>query len=207
MITRLIFGGSFNPIHKGHLETIEYVLKNSICLEIFLIPNYQSPFKKEEEYAPAELRLEMIQYSLRSYFIDEFLNKIKILDIELKQKKISYTIETLQAIQDLVKTGILIGSDTLTSLYLWKEIEWILTYYPFYVIRRNEISKNIVLKEIERIKSFYPSANFHLIDFSPKACKAKEIREKIKFGCDYSVLKDCITPEVFSIIKKNKLYM
>ncbi len=207
MIPRLIYGGSFNPIHKGHLETIEYVLRNSICLEIFLIPNYQSPFKKKEDYAPAEIRLEMIQYSLQSYFHKELLKKIKILDIELKQKKISYTVETLRVIQDSIKTGILIGSDILESLHLWKEIEWIFTYYPFFIIRRNQMTKEHIEKKIEKIKSIYPVANFYIIDFSPKSCKAKEIREKIRIGYDYSKLKDCITYEAFCIIKKNYLYM
>lgn len=206
-IPRLIFGGSFNPIHKGHLEIIDFVLKNQICFELYLIPNYQSPFKENTEYAPADIRLEMIQYSVKNYFSEEFQKKIKILDIEIKEKKISYTAETLEKIQDNVKTGILIGSDNIKDLPKWKKIEWIFTYYPFYVIYRNNQNRTSLKKEIEKIKSYFPSANFYILDFSPRPCKSKEIREQIKNRESYEVLKNCLTSEAFSIIKKYQLYL
>ncbi|MFN3603283.1 MAG: nicotinate-nicotinamide nucleotide adenylyltransferase [Leptonema sp. (in: bacteria)] len=205
LIARLVYGGSFNPIHKGHLDVIDYVLKKNICLEIFIIPNYQSPFKDLKDYAPPEIRLEMIHYAIQSYFSLEIQNKIKILDIEIREKKISYTVETLKKIRDNVKTGILIGSDHLEHLLLWKEIEWIFTYYPFYVIKRKNAEESVKQK-IEKIQSFYPSCKFVLIDYVPKNCESKLIREKIKWNADYSDLSDCLTPEVFSLIKKNKLY-
>jgi nicotinate-nucleotide adenylyltransferase len=206
-IPRLIYGGSFNPIHKGHLATIEYVLKNQICLEIYIIPTYQSPFKDQSIYAPAEIRYEMIQYALHSYFDEELYNKIKLLDIEIKEKTINYTAKTLRKIQDNVRTGLLLGADNLDSLALWKEIEWILTYYPIFIIYRNEYHISKIKKKIAQLKSFFPMGEFHIIDFLPPDCSSSEIRKKIKFSASYDSLKDCLLPEIYSLIKKYKLYI
>ncbi len=206
-ITRLIYGGSFNPVHKGHLATIEYVLANKICLEVFIIPAYQSPFKNIQEYAPAEIRFEMLQYAIQSYFSENSLQHIHLLDIEIKEKKVNFTANTLKKLSDNIKTGILIGADSLPDLHRWREIEWILTYYPFYIVMRKNIKKQEVNKNIENLKGFFPMGNFIVLDFYPPSCSSTEIRNKVKYSHSYEEFKNCLLPETYSIIRKNKLYL
>jgi nicotinate-nucleotide adenylyltransferase len=205
-IPRLFYGGSFNPVHKGHLATIEYVLKEKICLEVLVVPNYQSPLKDKTEYASEEIRFEMLQYALRSYFEDDLFFKIQLLDVEIKEKNVNYTANTLKKIDNSVKMGILIGADSLETLHLWREIEWILTYYPFYVVPRANISLTKTQSQIHQLKGFYPMADFILLNFIPPNCSATEIRKKIKENAQYQELKDCLLPETYSLIKKYNLY-
>jgi nicotinic acid mononucleotide adenylyltransferase len=102
--------------------------------------------------------------------------------------------------------GILIGADSLETLHLWREIEWILTYYPFYVVPRANISLPKTQNQIHQLKGFYPMAEFILLDFIPPNCSATEIRKKIKENAQYQELKDCLLPETYSLIKKYNLY-
>ncbi|GIX42036.1 MAG: putative nicotinate-nucleotide adenylyltransferase [Leptospiraceae bacterium] len=207
IIPRLIYGGSFNPVHKGHLATIEYILKEQICYEIFIIPTYQSPLKEKNQYAPAEIRFEILQIALRSYFNDDLYNKIKLLDIEIKEKTINYTANTLRKLQDNIKTGLLLGADSLETLHLWKEIEWILTYYPIFIIQRASQSLKKTKKQIQQLKSFFPMGEFIILEFTPPNCSSSDIRKKIQESINYESLKDCLLPEVYSLIKKYKLYL
>lgn len=206
MIERLIYGGSFNPIHKGHLATIEYVLNHEICKEIFIIPTYQSPFKNKNYYATAELRFTMVEKAISSYFSKELQKKIVLSDIEIKDQTINYTVNTLKSLQDNTPTGILIGADGLETLHLWKEIEWILENYTFFIISRYSYPLEKQKKEIEKIKSMFPKSQFITIEFYPPNCSSSEIRRKIMQCVPYENLRDCLCEEVYNFIIENSLY-
>ncbi len=72
---KILFGGSFNPIHLGHLKMIEYLLNHSICENLIVMPAYQSPFKKNQSYAPEEIRLLMVNKAMNSYFPENLKKK------------------------------------------------------------------------------------------------------------------------------------
>lgn len=207
MIDRLIYGGSFNPIHKGHLATIEYVLNHGICKEILIIPTYQSPLKEKNIYASAELRFKMIEKAISNYFRDDLQSKIILSDIEIKEKTINYTVNTLKRLENNIQTGILIGADSLQTLLVWKEIEWILKNYSFYIIARANYSKNIIEKAIKNIMNIFPSSRLILLDFYPPDCSSSEIRKKLRQLEPYENFKDCLSEEVYNLIKENHLYL
>ena len=75
-----LFGGSFNPIHKGHLNIIKYVLDHADIDKVIVIPAFISPFKTKNEGASSTDRLNMIHLSINDFFKDTpYINRIVIL--------------------------------------------------------------------------------------------------------------------------------
>ncbi|MCS7205850.1 MAG: nicotinate (nicotinamide) nucleotide adenylyltransferase [Leptospiraceae bacterium] len=206
MISYLVYGGSYNPIHYGHLKTIEFVLKTNQCEEVWIVPTYRSPFKLEEEYAPAEKRYKMIQIAIESYFSVDLVSKVKLWDWEIQEKRIYYTVETLRKLPEPEKTGILIGADSLLHLEKWREIDWILQNFSFYIVQRAEHPKSLIESKIQELKMTIPYGKFHLLLYEPPNCSSTKIRELIKKNVSYQFLKDCLPYEVYLFIKNESLY-
>lgn len=119
-----LFGGSFNPPHNGHLNSLQTVLKKLGLDKIYVIPTSQNPLKMELEGPTAEQRLEMVREALNSY------EKFFILDDqEVKKGGVSYTIDT---IANFEKTNpndelyLIIGADNFADFSKWKDYKSIL---------------------------------------------------------------------------------
>ena len=90
MIKRLgIFGGAFDPVHKGHTRSLKYISDLKIIDEIQVIPNYASPHNKDIQTDEKD-RLKMLEIAFKE------IKNIELNDIELKNKTKSYTYETLK---------------------------------------------------------------------------------------------------------------
>ena len=148
-INRLIFGGSFDPPHLGHLEILRYILKNNPNIEIDLIPAFISPFKQGDvPSASTKDRLCMLEELICSFEEETALHRkpkqINLLDLELKRGAPSYTSETCRIIRAKYpnqEIGILIGADSLAGLEFWHKIEELLFYHSFWVHLREGFSK------------------------------------------------------------------
>jgi nicotinate-nucleotide adenylyltransferase len=126
----ILFGGSFDPIHKGHLEIIKKATK--IADKVIVIPNYLNPLKNSFS-APAELRLKWLKKSINN-------PKVEISDFEIKQNKSCYTIDTIKHFkQNYDKISFLIGADNLLTLNRWKNIEELKKLVNFIVVTRDNI--------------------------------------------------------------------
>jgi nicotinate-nucleotide adenylyltransferase len=133
-----ILGGSFNPIHIGHL-----ILANTVCEEfnldkIIFVPCYIQPLKSNEDFASAEDRLAMIKLAIQNN------PKFELSDIEIKRKGKSYTVDTLkyfkQKYDDLY---FVIGADNIKDFHRWKEPDTILKLAKLIVTNRGGIEKKI----------------------------------------------------------------
>lgn len=117
-----IFGGTFNPIHNGHIHLAIYLHKCLALDEIVVIPANIPPHKKCPDLVPAEDRLEMCRLACQGH---PFLT---VSDIEIRQKGTSYTYHTLKAIQQQspdCQLYLIMGSDmflSFTSWYRYREI-------------------------------------------------------------------------------------
>ena len=124
MIKRLsIFGGAFDPVHKGHTQSLKYISDLKIIDEIQVIPNYASPHKKDIQ-TDEKHRLKMLEIALK-----EFEN-INLNHIELKNKTKSYTFETLQRLKEIhpeKHLSLILGLDSLYSFTTWRNWENILS--------------------------------------------------------------------------------
>ncbi len=88
----VIFGGTFNPIHEGHLGLIRGLLDRGDVDHLFVVPASRNPFRQETRPLPADLRWEMLRLAVSP------LAKVSVLDMELRRPQPSYTIDTVTAL-------------------------------------------------------------------------------------------------------------
>ena len=115
-----ILGGTFDPIHSGHLILAEQLKEELKLQKVIFIPSANPPHKENCPISSAKDRLQMVKIAIRDN--PDFL----ISDIELKRKGKSYTIDTLTRIVKLYKDSelfFLLGSDAINELQDWKEPE------------------------------------------------------------------------------------
>jgi nicotinate-nucleotide adenylyltransferase len=113
-----LFGGSFDPIHHGHLLVAQAVREALQLEQLRFVPTRESPFKMGQTLAPGELRVRMIQAAVGSdpgYQVDP---------IELHRPGPSYTIDTLRALHQREpdqRWGLLLGADAAADFGKWRE--------------------------------------------------------------------------------------
>lgn len=118
-----IFGGSFNPPHVAHLIVAEFVREQFALDQILWIPNRQSPFKQQEELAPADDRLEMTRLVVAGN------EAFEISELELRRSGMSYTVDTIRMLQNehpAAQFHLIVGSDSLAGFEGWREPDEIL---------------------------------------------------------------------------------
>ncbi len=129
-----IFGGSFNPIHEGHLKLAREALSELNLKKIYFVPSYQNPLKSKEELLPSSVRVRLIRRTIRRN------PAFQLSRCELSRKGFSYTIDTLRYFRR--KFGpktvfyFLSGADTLVELKKWKSLDEVLGACRFVVMTR-----------------------------------------------------------------------
>ena len=130
-----IYGGSFNPIHNGHIHLAEAAMKDFGLDRIYLVPSKISPHRSSAEYASGEDRLEM----LRLATADE--KNMEVSDFEIKTDRVSYTIYTVEHFRSMFPNDelcLLVGSDMLLSFEKWFRFEDILSQVTLCAVSRNK---------------------------------------------------------------------
>ena len=183
-----ILGGTFNPIHKGHLMMAEIVQEKKNVEEIHFLPCYQSLYKKQKEDKIVYHRKKMIEIAIKSKK-NWFLN-----DYEIKRKEISYTIDTIKGIKGEMKEEIgiyfIIGSDQ--ELSEWKDINQLKRMVKFISFERKGNKREQRIKDLD-----IEYMNREIINISSTRIRRESIREKI---IEY------VPEEIYEYICKNKLY-
>jgi len=128
-----ILGGTFNPIHYGHLAAAEEIRDRLMLDRVLFIPSYLPPHKHEEDVPSAVQRLEMVRLATcgNSYFEPS--------DIEIKRGGRSYTIDTIEALRRVypgTELYFITGLDSFLEIRTWKQWEKLLTLSFFVVISR-----------------------------------------------------------------------
>ena len=179
-----IFGGTFNPIHNGHINIALKIYDKFSLDKILFMPNKIPPHKNIKNVLDEKIRLDMINIAIKNY---EFLD---VEDYELKKDNISYTYESLEYLDRIYK-GIelffIIGSDSFLNFDKWQKIERIFRSSNIVVYLRKEAHKDRIIKIKERYEELYKGKIYlffdKIIDIS-----STEIREKIFNGDDISNL-------------------
>jgi len=128
-----LFGGSFNPIHVGHLILAEQARTSLHLDKILFVPSYTTPFKKEQELLEARHRYRMVSLAARGN------PHFEVSDIEIRRKGTSYTIDTVKVLKKRwpkAEFFFLIGSDCFQTLYRWKEVEALFRLCHFVIAKR-----------------------------------------------------------------------
>ena len=132
----ILYSGSFNPIHRGHLTVAEQVLQAFPGSELWLVVSPQNPLKSETDLAPEQHRLEMARIAVRHSLLHE---RMQVCDIEFSLPKPSATIHTLQALSARYPQrsfSLLIGSDNMADFPKWVHSQEILDRYRVLVYPR-----------------------------------------------------------------------
>ncbi|QOV87829.1 nicotinate (nicotinamide) nucleotide adenylyltransferase [Humisphaera borealis] len=129
----LCYGGSFNPIHNGHLLCAQAVAEAAGFSRVLLIPSGQPPHRaRQNDMATARDRLTMCQLAVRNSALFD------VSDIELRLDGPSYTVQTARALkqQRLSIVNWLIGSDTVPRLATWYDFPRLMEEIQFVVVAR-----------------------------------------------------------------------
>jgi nicotinate-nucleotide adenylyltransferase len=129
----LLYFGSFNPIHAGHLIIANYITEYKDISELWFVVTPQNPLKKSTNLISDRDRQYLVELAINKY------PKFKVSDIEFYLPKPNYTINTLVYLQEKYpakKFSLLIGGDNLESFHKWKNYKIILENFKIYVYKR-----------------------------------------------------------------------
>lgn len=186
-----IFSGSFDPIHIGHIILANYIIEFTEIDKIWFLVSPQSPFKAEKELTNENLRFEMVQQALTDY------EHFQASDIEFSLPKPSYTINTLEAVQEKYpehQFTLIIGADNWASFEDWKNPERILDRFKLMVYPRLGSRITIPTKMRNKVEALESP----IIEIS-----STFIRESIAEGHN---MKAFLPNSVYKIIKDKELY-
>lgn len=187
----MLYFGSFNPVHRGHIAVAEYVLEKGLCEEIWFVVSPKNPLKQEDILIDENDRLEMVGLAVAASACPD---RMKAVDIEFELPKPSYTIDTLRVLQKLYPAtvfSLLLGSDIAGQFHLWKEWETLLSDYHIYMYPR---------------RGYKPDdGRFIMLEDAPYFdYSSTEVRQALGEGRDVS---DMLAPEVYNYIKKKRLWI
>lgn len=185
-----IFGGSFNPIHIGHLALANFICENNEVDELWFMVSPQNPFKQNMNMLDDRTRLRLVNEAIKGY------SKFHASDFEFSLPKPSYTVNTLEKISQAYPNRefhLIIGADNWATFQKWKSPEQILTHHHILVYPRKgyEINSSTLP---ERVKA---------VDTPILEISSTFIRESISQGKD---IRFFLHPSVYNIIEEEKLY-
>lgn len=193
-----VFGGTFDPIHIGHLIIAEQTCNFCDVEQVIFMPAGIPPHKSNNNVSSKNYRLEMVQLATADN------QHFSCSELEFVKEGNSYTVDTLKEMQRVYpgqKIYFLIGADSLLDIYNWKQPEYLLENANFIVARRSGFS----LKDIyvdERFRKY--RKNIKLLDNSLIDISSSQIRKLRAAGKSIRYL---VLPEVAHYIKTNDLYL
>lgn len=186
-----IYGGSFDPIHNGHLITALYVLERRRLDKIIFVPCNISPHKISQNYSANNHRLEMVKLATKDF------PNFEVSDYEIQKGDISFTYDTLLHYSKIhKKIELIIGYDNLVVFDTWKNPDEIIKLARLLVLKRNSISG------VRTHHNYYEKAVF--MQNPTVEISSTDIRTRIKRN---KILNSLIPDSVLDYIKNNKLYV
>lgn len=185
-----LFGGSFDPVHTGHVEAVHSFLNSGLIDEIWVIPTPDPPHKRSSKLTAFAHRKRMLQLAFQD------LDRIEISDIESGLSKPSYTLQTIRHLKKIYPEYtfyLCLGEDSLQSFHRWHKYREILEECTLLVVDRpgfnhNEVDNSILERTI-------------LVDHQPVNISSTDIRDARAINMWKSVPK-----KVQEYIHQNSLY-
>lgn len=170
-----ILGGTFDPIHWGHLQMAKSVYERMHLEQIMFVPAYVAPHKVGLDIAPAKDRFIMTELAVEAY------KNFTVSDIELCRSGVSYTIDTLKELHRLYpdkKLYFIIGADSVVQLHTWNNIEEMMDLTTFVAAGRPGYDD--VMEEV--VKHLGEKARKHILflDTPEYDISSTEIRTRIQ---------------------------
>jgi nicotinate-nucleotide adenylyltransferase len=185
-------GGSFDPVHFGHLMAAQDAYEQYQLDRLVLVPAAQAPLKPNDVQSSAEDRLALLRAAT------EWDHRFEVSDVELRRGGVSYTIDSVRYFRGLYPNDDLywiIGGDQLPKLHLWKDIAELAQLVEFIFLERPGFPV--------RARPDIPGLRLHRCDGHLLAISSTELRERIRrnLSLDYFVPHKAIV-----YIKEHTLY-
>lgn len=197
-----ILGGTFNPLHIGHLIIAEEVCRHHNLSKVIFIPAYIPPHKYVKDLANANQRYQMVKQAIKGK------SKFEVSDLEIKREGKSFTIETVKEVLHHYgkdsEIFLIMGADSLNELELWKDIKKLSQLCHFVIVNRPgyKIKPSARLVEIIGYDKAIEIKRFRLT-IDPVRISSTDIRKRINNGADIkNLVPECV--EIY--IKEHGLY-
>ncbi len=192
-----IFGGSFNPVHKGHIHLAKSIRDDLKLDRVIFVPSKIPPHKSNSEYVSEIHRLKMLELAVSGE------KNFEISDYEIRCERISYSIYTVEHFHKLYpsdKLYLLIGSDMLLSFEKWYRFKDIMSLVTIAVVSRNSMDYGILAEKSEKLSQY---GKIILNSVPPFPSSSTEIRKKIRENDNYACY---LNKNVVQYITSNNLY-
>ena len=184
---KAVLGGTFDPVHMGHINLFHSVSELTPITTLYVIPNYVSNFKRERKTAPFDDRMAMLNLAILDYadlYPFDDLN-IVVSDIEGRKKGVSFTSDTIRflfdEIEDDGKVNFIIGDDLLEGLPSWHESDYLMTHVRFWCFVRDYASRpSLDGFEVHYIESGQTVASSTAVRDGDMALVSDSVREYIE---------------------------
>jgi nicotinate-nucleotide adenylyltransferase len=201
MMRRLgVLGGTFDPVHFGHLDAADAARAALGLGEVLFIPLHDPPHRPADPGASAFHRFAMVSLALADR------NGDRVSDIELQRAGSSYTWDTLQALHargwDAAELFVILGADAFAEIATWHRFPAVLDAAQFVVVSRPGITIEGALARTPELRSRVGTTIFP-VEAQTRDVSSTTIRQRIAAG---SSIDDLVPPSVARHIHANKLY-
>ena len=117
----ILYFGSFNPVHKGHMAVAEWILEQGLCNEVWFVVSPQNPLKRDGSLIGEEERLAMVRLAAAA---SRYSRRMRACDVEFSLPRPSYTVDTLSVLTERYPDttfSLLVGSDIPGQITQWKD--------------------------------------------------------------------------------------
>jgi len=205
-----LFGGTFDPIHIGHLRSAQEICEAFHLARLIFVPAAVPPHKPAHPVADADHRVQMVRLAINGNPLFE------LSDIEIRRQGTSYSIETVshfrRLLEEQVRLFFIMGADAFCEMETWKDYRRLLTLCDFIVITRpesNPLHASVLatepFREIDPRRRFrHPSGStLYLHEVTPIGVSSTQVRTAVAEGRSIAYL---VPQNVANYIEREGLY-
>lgn len=194
-----IMGGTFDPIHHGHLFVAKEAMHVYGLNRVIFVPSKLGPHKLNAQHTAAEMRYTMVAEAIADQA------DFEVTDIEIKRQGISYTVDTMHILQAQYpedRLYFITGADAIVEIESWRDYHTLLSNMTFIAATRPSMDDKQLKRSIECLSDKYPS-DIRMLDTIDLEISSSNIRQRVKDGCPITFL----VPKCIEItIDKRGLY-
>ncbi len=173
-----IMGGTFNPVHMGHLALAQWALEEEGLDQVWFIPTGCSYMKREQDIVPKWDRYQMTSLAVAGN------DRLRCLDVEVRREGRTYSYETLELLREEYPEDnfyFIFGADCLFAIETWRNPQRIFDGCSVIAAVRGETSREEMERKIEELKDRY-GADIILMPFMNLELSSTHVRELVKGG-------------------------
>lgn len=198
-----ILGGTFDPVHNGHLSLAEGVKERMGLEEVLFVPSGIPPHKKDREVTPARHRLAMVKLAI------EGREDFSLSELEVERQGYSYTVDTLKELRRIYheKSGtipdfyFIIGADVVPELTTWRNYQEVFALCNFAAVLRPGYDRGFFKRDVDRMRRL--GSKIFPVEIATADVSSSEIRRMIAEGKDVTGL---LPEKVYNYIREMGLY-